>query len=141
MHLKTVLTLLPLAFSLLIANPASATDVAPEKPIGLSGASEAIGLVDLAPHNLPGNIGDYELRSRAISIAPGGAIHSHSHAGRPGIALVTKGVVIEYRGANLRTLKAGDSWLETDATTHWFRNPSSSEAAELWVVDLIPKKK
>lgn len=141
MHLKTACTLLPLAFSLILASPASAADIAPEKPIGLSGASEAIGLVDLAPHNLPGSIGDYELRSRAVGIAPGGAIHSHPHAGRPGIALVTKGVVIEYRGANSRTLKVGDSWQETDETTHWFRNPSSSEAAELWVVDLIPKKK
>jgi quercetin dioxygenase-like cupin family protein len=130
-----------LAFTLLFSTVAIASEVAPEKPIGVSGMNDAIGLVDLAPHNLPGAVGDYDLRSRIVSLAPGGAIHSHSHAGRPGIALVTKGVVVEYRGSTSRTLKPGDSWLETHGTVHWFRNPSDTETAELWVVDLVQKKK
>lgn len=132
----------PLLGSAFLASAvASAADTPPEKPVGLTGGSDAVGLVELAPHNLPGAIGDYELRARSIGIAPGGGIPSHSHAGRPGIARVTKGSLIEYRGSTERTLKAGESWFENADTVHWFRNPSDTEAAELWVVDLVPKKK
>jgi quercetin dioxygenase-like cupin family protein len=141
MNTKFPVSLCSLAFMLSLSFTAIASEVAPEKPVGISGMNDAVGLVDLAPHNLPGAIGDYNLRSRIVGIAPGGAIHSHSHAGRPGIALVTKGVVVEYRGSTSRTLKQGDSWLETNETVHWFRNPSDTEAAELWVVDVVPKKK
>jgi quercetin dioxygenase-like cupin family protein len=130
-----------LGSALLASLPAGAADTPPEKPVGLSGANDAVGLVDLAPHNLPGAVGDYDLRARQLGIAPGGAIHSHPHAGRPGIAHVTKGTIIEYRGSTERTLHVGDSWFENADTVHWFRNPSTTESAELWVVDLVPKKK
>lgn len=136
---RLVAPLLSLAF--LIPFPASAADTAPEKPAGLTGLNDAVALVDLAQHKLPGSIGDYDLRARTIGIAPGGAIPNHPHAGRPGIVRVTKGTVIEYRGTTERTLKAGDSWFENADTVHWFRNPSSTEAAEIWAVDLVPKKK
>jgi len=116
-------------------------DTAPEKAVGLSGTADATGWVDLELHNMPGATGDYEMRARAVGIAPGGAIHSHPHAGRPGIVRVTQGTVIEYRGERSRTLKVGDAWYENADTTHWFRNPSTTEAAELWVVDVVPKKK
>lgn len=125
----------------LVAAAASGADTPPEKPVGLSGATDAVGVVDLAPHNLPGATGDYDLRARVIGIAPGGGIPSHPHAGRPGIARVTKGTLIEYRGAAQRTINVGDWWFENADTVHWFRNPSATEAAELWVVDLVPKKK
>lgn len=134
-----VAPLLSVAF--LLSVPARAADTAPEKPVGLTGTSDAVGLVDLAPHKLSGSVGDYDLRARVVGIAPGGAIHNHPHAGRPGIVYVTKGTVVEYRGAIKRTLKVGDSWYENADTTHWFRNPSGTAAAELWVVDLVPKPK
>ena len=119
----------------------AASDTPPDKPIGLSGAGDAVGTVDLAPHNLPGALSDYELRARLIGIAPGGAIQSHPHMGRPGIVRVTKGTVIEYRGDSQRTLHVGDVWYENADTVHWFRNPSDREVAEIWIVDLVPKKK
>lgn len=125
----------------LAATAVGAADTPPEKPVGLSGATEAVGVVDLAPHNLPGAPGDYDLRARVIGIAPEGGIPSHPHGGRPGIARVTKGTIIEYRGTTARTLNVGDWWLENADTVHWFRNPSKTEAAELWVVDVVPKKK
>ena len=124
-----------------ISVSASAADTPPEKPVGLTGGNDAVGVVDLAPHNLPGNLADYDLRARTIGVAPGGAIHNHPHAGRPGIARVTKGTIIEYRGTAERTINVGDWWFENADTVHWFRNPSNTEAAELWVVDLVPKKK
>jgi quercetin dioxygenase-like cupin family protein len=136
---RLVAPLLSLAF--LLSVPASAADTAPEKPVGVTGTADAVGLVDLAPHNLAGSASDYDLRARIVGIAPGGAIHNHSHAGRPGIVRVTKGTVIEYRGAAERKLYLGEWWVENADTVHWFRNPSSTEAAELWVVDLVPKKK
>jgi len=129
------------ASALLLAASASAADTPPEKAVGLTGATDAVGQVDLAPHNLPGALGDYELRARTIGIAPDGGIPGHPHAGRPGIARVTKGSLVEYRGAAERTLQVGDTWYETADTVHWFRNPSSTEAAELWVVDVVLKKK
>lgn len=125
----------------LAGTPAGAADTPPDKPTGLSGATDAIGLVELSPHNLPGAIGDYDLRARSIVVAPGGGIPDHSHAGRPGIARVTRGTLIEYRGNTQRTLQVGDVWFENADTMHWFRNPSSTEAAELWVVDVVPRKK
>jgi quercetin dioxygenase-like cupin family protein len=136
---RLVAPLFSLAF--LASASALAAETAPEKPSGLSGTGDAVGLVSLAPHNLPGVAGDYDLRSRLVGIAPGGAINSHPHAGRPGIVRVVKGTVIEYRGETARTLQTGDSWYENSDTVHWFRNPSSTEPAELWVVDLVPKKK
>nr|WP_297351822.1 cupin domain-containing protein [uncultured Caldimonas sp.] len=135
------LAALPLGLALLLPATAFASDTAPEKAVGLSGTADAVGVVDLAPHNLSGAASDYELRARAVGIAPGGAIPNHPHAGRPGIVRVTKGTVVEYRGTSSRTLQVGDAWYETADTVHWFRNPSSTEPAELWVVDLVPKKK
>ena len=129
-----------LSLTVLLSPPASA-NTAPEKPVGVTGTADAVGAVDLAAHNMPGSIGDYDLRARAVGLAPNGAIHNHPHAGRPGIVRVTKGTVIEYRGTTERTLKVGDAWYENADTVHWFRNPSSTEAAELWVVDLVPRKK
>lgn len=129
------------SFAVLLSFTASAADTAPDKPTGLTGLNDAVALVDLGQHNLANPTGDYDLRARTIGIAPGGAIHNHPHAGRPGIVRVTKGTVIEYRGATERILKAGDSWFENVDTVHWFRNPSSTEAAEIWAVDLVAKKK
>ena len=54
---------------------------------------------------------------------------------------MVKGTVVEGRGDAKRVLKPGDFWLETFDTSHWFVNPSTTEAAELWVVDVVPKKK
>ena len=135
------LTLLSLLSATLAFSAARAAEEAPAKPIGVQGMDNPVGLVDLAAHNIPGSFADYDLRSRRISIAPGGAVHNHPHMGRPGIVLVTKGTVSEYRGGSSRTLQAGDSWQENSDTLHWFRNPSSTEVAEIWAVDLQPKKK
>jgi quercetin dioxygenase-like cupin family protein len=125
----------------LLSITAAAADTPPDKPIGLTGSNDPVGTVDLAPHNLAGSPGDYELRARTIVVAPGGATQNHPHAGRPGIVRVIKGTIIEYRGSAERTVKAGDYWFENADTTHWFRNPSSTEPAEIWAVDLVPKKK
>lgn len=141
----TIRTLPLLAGSLLssiflLSSPVLAAEMPPEKPVGLTGLNDVVGAIDLGPHNL-GAIGDYEMRARSILVAPGGAIHNHPHAGRPGVVRLIKGTLIEVRGSTERTLKTGDSWYEHADTVHWFRNPSSSEPAEIWAVDMVPKKK
>jgi quercetin dioxygenase-like cupin family protein len=138
-------TLIPLTLaSALVAGCAHAPDPnkvsAPEKSAGLSGDSPA-GLVDLAPHKLAGNMDGYDLRARLLTIAPDGGAAAHPHAGRPGVVRVIKGTVVEGRGTAQRVLTAGDYWFENADTTHWFRNPSQTEAAEIWAVDIVPKKK
>ena len=130
--------------ALLAACATSSPDVsqinAPTATSGLSGDTP-VGLVDLAAHKMAGSPSDYDLRARALTLAPGGGVAVHPHAGRPGIVRVTKGTVVDGRGSAKRVLKAGDSWMENADTTHWFANPSSTETAELWVVDIVPKKK
>jgi quercetin dioxygenase-like cupin family protein len=123
-----------------ILSVAAVADTPYEKPVGLINAGDAVGMVDLAPHDLSGSMGDYNLRARRIELAPGGGIHPHPHKGKPGIVTVTKGSVYEYRGDDKRELKVGDQWFEDSDTVHWFRNPSKTEAAEIWVVDIVPKK-
>lgn len=141
MNIKFATSCPRFALAIIFSTQVGAAEVAPDKPVGVSGMNDAVAVVDLAAHNLAGTPADYDLRGRLIGIAPGGAVHSHPHAGRPGLVLVTKGTVVEYRGATSRTLHAGDTWQETNETVHWFRNPSSTEVAEIWAVDLVPKKK
>ncbi len=140
--IRTVCTVALLASLVACASaPAVPTAVtAPEKPVGIDN-DVAVGLVDLAAHKMPGNTADYDMRARTITLQPGGGAPAHPHAGRPGIVRVTKGTVVEGRGSAQRVLKTGDFWLETHDTTHWFRNPSSTDVAELWIVDMVPKKK
>lgn len=136
--------LLSLIAAAVLAGCASAPNVgpvtAPDKNAGIGGNTPA-GTVDLAPHKMAGATGDYELRARLLVIAPDGGAAAHPHAGQPGIVRVIKGTIVEGRGSNQRVLNAGDFWMETADTTHWFRNPSRTEAAELWAVDIVPKKK
>ncbi|MFD1711386.1 cupin domain-containing protein [Ottowia sp. GY511] len=118
----------------------SSVVAAPAKNSGLSGDAP-VGLVDLAAHKMPGSMADYDLRARLLTLAPGGGAAVHPHAGRPGIVLVVKGMVIEGRGNDQRVLRTGEHWQETAETSHWFTNPSNSETAQLWAVDIVPKKK
>ena len=142
MHFRPLISLA--AAAALLAGCASAPDVrqvtAPEKNVGIGGNTPA-GTVDLAAHKLAGAPGDYELRARLLTIAPDGGAAAHPHAGQPGIVRVIKGSIVEGRGSAQRVLKAGDFWMENADTTHWFRNPSQTESAELWAVDIVPKKK
>ena len=136
--------LIPLALAATLAACASAPDTSnvrpPQANAGIGGGAP-VGTVDIGPHKLAGNPGDYELRARLLTIAPDGGAAAHPHAGQPGIVRVIKGTIVEGRGSSQRVLKAGDYWFENADTTHWFRNPSRTETAELWAVDIVPKKK
>lgn len=138
-------TLLPITAALLLAagcasQPGTAPVTPPAKNVGIEGGAP-VGLVDLAAHHMAGSMADYDLRARLLTIAPDGGAAPHPHAGQPGIVRVIQGTIVEGRGSTQRVLKAGDYWFENADTTHWFRNPSSSVPAQLWAVDIVPKKK
>ena len=145
-HLVRRLTTPALALGLALGLAACSTTretsvvTAPAKNSGLGGDAP-VGLVDLAAHKMPGSPSDYDLRARMLTLAPGGGVAVHPHAGRPGIVLVVKGMVIEGRSNDQRVLRAGEHWQETAETSHWFTNPSNSETAQLWAVDIVAKKK
>lgn len=77
----------------------------------------------------------YDVRSREITVAPGGAIAEHEHSKRAGIVYVQSGTIIEYRGTEQRVLKAGDTVTEDINTVHAFQNVSG-EACVLIAFDV-----
>lgn len=84
---------LPFAAALLVAGCASQAnvdDVVPLEQHAGIGSGTPVGTVDMAAHKLAGNTGDYELRARLLTIAPGSAAVPHPHAGQPGSVRVTR---------------------------------------------------
>ena len=88
--IRTVCTLAVVAALTACASaPDTAKLSAPTANSGLSGDTP-VGLVDLAAHKMAGTPSDYDLRARALTLAPGGGVGNHPHAGRPGIVRVVK---------------------------------------------------
>ena len=82
------------------------------------------------------------LRTREIVFEPGGVVAVHRHEGRPGIAYILEGEIVEYRvdvdgQSSVNVKKAGDFALESTGVVHWWRNESGGTVRAL-VVDLIP---
>lgn len=80
-----------------------------------------------------------QLRAREIVIAPGGIIAVHQHDGRPGLAYILEGEIVEHRndadGPILR--RAGDIAFEKTGVIHWWENTSDARVRAL-VVDIVP---
>ena len=81
----------------------------------------------------------YNIRARKIIIPAGVSIAQHEHTGRPGIAYVQSGEIVEYRGSESRLLKAGDSLREDFTTVHSYKNVSEQDCVVI-AFD-IPKEK
>lgn len=94
-------------------------DQAPDKPRGVSvGATSSLDLVA----NLD-SIDKRQLRVRAITFEPGGAVPLHSHKDRPGIATVIKGTLTEHvEGKGVFERREGDRLIEDKDTVHWAEN-------------------
>ena len=71
-------------------------------------------------------------------IAPGGVIAVHRHEGRPGLAYILEGEIIEHRndaeGTVLR--RAGDVSFEKSGVVHWWENVSDARVRAL-IVDIV----
>ena len=101
---------------------------------------ESLGSLDLSREftALQGRI----LRTRRITIAPGGSVACHQRQHRPGVAYLISGTLIEIRddGTGPRSIqrRAGDAVFESTGVLHGWKN-DSNEAATAVVIDLVPQ--
>ena len=89
--------------------------------------------------NLKGEIdeiGDRQLRSRYITIEPGGHSAAHSHAGRPTLEYVAQGHVIEVRNGVDTPHGPGEMIIATHDISHWWEN-RGTETVVLIPVDIF----
>jgi quercetin dioxygenase-like cupin family protein len=80
------------------------------------------------------------LRTRMLTILPGGFVPTHSHADRPAIIFIVSGEIVEHSSKCAEPIvhKAGDSVAEFGAgLEHWWQNVGS-EPCVLTSSDLVP---
>lgn len=104
---------------------------------------ETLGLVDLKGWR---GVGALFLRTRRLTIQPGGIVPTHDHADRPTLAYIIKGEIIEHSTlCSVPILwKAGEESREFGANFgHWWQNKSkypvvltSSDIVDQETVDL-----
>ena len=101
---------------------------------------ESLGSLDLSKEftALQGRM----LRTRRITIAPGGSVAWHQHQQRPGVAYLINGSLIEIRddGTGPRAIqrRAGEAVFESTGVLHGWRNDSDHPATAV-VIDLVPQ--
>ncbi len=81
------------------------------------------------------------LRAREITLAPNGQVALHQHQGRPGMAYILSGTIVEYRETEkgIETIEhsAGSIAYEKSGVAHWWHNRSDSDVKAL-VIDIVP---
>jgi quercetin dioxygenase-like cupin family protein len=90
---------------------------APTQAVGST--TQALGTIELGPEV---NLAGYQLRARALTIAPGGHLAVHTHQGRPTQEYVAQGTVIEVRNGQRIEHKAGSMVQANNGVTHWWEN-------------------
>lgn len=80
----------------------------------------------------------YSLRSRRISVEPGGVIAVHQHQSRPGILYMLEGQMTEHRiDSDTPLIRRKDEVsTEVHGLIHWWIN-DSVEKAVVYVVDIV----
>jgi len=108
-------------------NPAAAKDV----------TDTVLGSIDLAGE--PAAVKDRLLRLRRLVIQPGGVVPWHEHANRPAIIYIVSGEVTEYASTCAAPIvhRAGETAVETHATSHWWKN-TGKQPVVLLSADLFP---
>lgn len=85
-------------------------------------------------------VGDLLLRTRRLTIAPGGFVPTHYHNDRPSIVFVVKGEIWEHSNAcSVPILHRAGEWTPEfgDFHGHWWENKSGGEVV-LTSSDVIP---
>ncbi|HEX7027206.1 MAG TPA: cupin domain-containing protein [Gammaproteobacteria bacterium] len=79
------------------------------------------------------------LRARELIIAPGGVVAVHQHDGRPGMAYILEGEIVEHRSDVAAPVirSEGAAAFEKTGLTHWWENKSDKPVRAL-VVDIVP---
>ena len=108
--------------------------------------TKKVSVVSLGSLNLSkeyGALNERILRTRRITIAPGGSVAWHQHQQRPGVAYLIEGSLTEIRddgsGPRLIQRRTGDAIFESTGVLHGWRNDSDQQATAV-VIDLVPKR-
>ena len=79
------------------------------------------------------------LRMRKVMLLPNGVIGLHSHKDQPTVNYLLQGVITFHQeGKPPVVVKAGESFAEGRATTHWAENRTG--VAAVWITVDIPKQ-
>ena len=94
--------------------------------------AKVLTTVDLGP-DIPG----LQLRTREITIGPGGVPGIHSHKDRPAIAYIKEGTLTEMReGGYVKEYRPGDVLTESRDVVHWAEKKSGTKVT-LIGVDIV----
>ncbi|MDW3684940.1 hypothetical protein RA280_24940 [Cupriavidus sp. CV2] len=100
--------------------PVQVLSVAPTDNAGVS--NTLLSAIDLADEV---HLSGYQLRARAVTIAPGGHTAAHTHVGRPTQEYIAQGTVIEVRNGTPIEHHAGDIAQGVNGVHHWWENHGS----------------
>jgi quercetin dioxygenase-like cupin family protein len=106
----------------MLATPRS---IESRESVGVS--RETLGLIHLKDWR---GVGDLFLRTRKLTIAPGGIVPTHNHDDRPTLVYIIKGEIIEHNTYCLVPIlwKAGEESREFGpGFGHWWENKSDTE--------------
>ena len=98
---------------------------------------EELGFVPAESMAAQVGLEDHRLLLRKITINPGGQIAKHSAATTPTVVHMISGTWTEGRDGGETEYSAGDTFIEDEATVHWFYN-RGDEPAAAYVCDIKP---
>lgn len=110
----------------------------PDANQGIAGI-EKLGMVSLAKEfeNTDGRV----LRTRELTILPDGVVAVHRHEGRPGLAYILEGEIVEHRNdrETPQVHGVGSVAFEKTGVMHWWENRGDKPVRAL-VVDIVPEE-
>lgn len=145
LSIAVVITITGWAFEISAKTEGISSNVEKENAIalGAKGPSETRGIESEVLAMVPlGREFDvmqaYSLRSRRISVEPGGVIAVHQHQSRPGILYMLEGQMTEHRNDSDTPLirRKDEVSTEVHGLIHWWIN-DSVEKAVVYVVDIV----
>ncbi len=117
---------------------ANALPDAPTMPVGV--VDTEIASIDLSKENVM--LDQRRLRTRHMTIQPGGIVPLHSHEDRPALIKVNAGEIYENNSKCRAPIlhRAGDTAREFLGTRHWWKNEGTT-VVDLTIADLVNDKK
>ncbi len=101
---------------------------APTMPSGVT--DTVLAAVDLGPEI---QVDGRQLRTRRLTVAPGGIVPMHSHVDRPALIITIEGQMTEHRSNCAVPIvhKTGEISREADGISHWWQNNDKTRAVLL----------
>jgi len=108
-------------------------------PTENKGIKSVLALGNVALEGELASLAGKQLRAREITLEPGGVVAVHQHQGRPGIAYILEGQVVEHRSDHAEPIhrKVGAVAVEKTGLSHWWENKSDQPMRAL-VIDIVP---